>query len=129
MLPAVPPAPLPRRHRRLISAWLAVVVLAANLLVGGLAPSAWGDGMVVCTADGLRVVGPDGTARPASGDAHDVCLLCLPVAHGGLHLPPVPPTLVLPAEPSGARWPLILDFGGRRRAAVLPGLARAPPSV
>lgn len=118
-----------RRLQRPLSGWLAAMVLLANMLVGGLAPVAWGDGMVVCTADGIQVVGPDGQKRPATTGGHEYCLLCLPLAHGGLDLPPQAPAVVLPQPLPLAGWPIVQPAAFRLRPAATPGLARAPPSV
>lgn len=129
MPPVQPSAPPRYRLRRPLSAWLAGVVLLANLLVGGLAPAAWGEGMVVCTADGMQVVGPDGQARPAAGDDHGVCLLCLPLALGGSDLPPQGYAVAPPPPVLRAAWPTGETPALRPRPAASPGLARAPPSA
>lgn len=104
---------------------LLTVVLALLLILqwGGafahcLAALGAGDGIEICTADGIRVLHLDAGGQPLSPDmaAHDSCPLC----PGGAA--PVPPAPSLPAL-RVAYAPLSVPL----KAGMPPAPARAPP--
>ncbi len=92
---------VPRRSgkpcvRRRVTAWLAALVLALNVLApvlinGPAAALAISDPlsgqMVICTPSGMRIIGLDGESRPLAdptdGDIQ-LCAFCLPLVNAGL---------------------------------------------
>jgi hypothetical protein len=91
-------------RRRRLGHWVALFVLAFNLLGGGLLPSAPmtipAGGWVVCSSTGMVVVGKDGGQEQGGQeqDGHQpLCAFCLPLLQAGLvpdaavvvdHVPP-----------------------------------------
>lgn len=92
---------VPRRSgkqsaRRRVTAWLAALVLALNVLApvlinGPAAALSISDPqsgqMVICTPSGMRIIGLNGESRPladpTNGDIQ-LCAFCLPLVNAGL---------------------------------------------
>jgi len=90
------------RLRRRFAATLGALVLAFNLLAGGIFPSRLDEALassendsssldrfVVCTSTGMVVIDQDGHRVPSNNTAghSGVCLLCLPLLHGDTAVP------------------------------------------
>ncbi|MBF0325226.1 MAG: hypothetical protein HQL42_09145 [Alphaproteobacteria bacterium] len=76
---------LSHRLRRRVCAWLALALMAVNLVAGfGLqaAPPPVGLGdQVICTAGGIVVLHEDGENGTATASGDGFCLYCLPLFH------------------------------------------------
>lgn len=76
---------LPYRLRRRACAWVALVLLAFNIVAGfGLQaappPAGLGD-QVICTAGGIVVLHQDGETGTSTASGDGFCLYCLPLFH------------------------------------------------
>lgn len=106
------PPSRPPGSRRILGAWLGLVLLAFNLVAGALVPVGAraaegpeiafarlleGEHMVVCTAGGLVEIDPKGGTAP---DHTAFCVFCLPLMNGSVAFGPSQPPV--PAEPSAS---------------------------
>lgn len=137
---------VPRRSgkhvvRRRVTAWLAALVLALNvlapILINGPAAASVSNPlsgqMVICTPSGMRIIGLDGESRPladsSDGDIQ-LCAFCLPLVNAGLGalsagvvvLPP-------PSMASGTLARPVQDILGSLVLAHRLPEARAPPAL
>ncbi len=130
----------------MVSSWLGVVLLAANIVGAGLLPvraaeagpapfaqDIVADHIVVCTAAGMVVMDRDGHVIPNtdSGGHADFCVFCLPLMHAGVQAAPAVAVVatVLPAVvPAAAAVP---TASSRPKPARPVGASppRAPPSL
>ncbi|WP_119418060.1 DUF2946 family protein [Desertibaculum subflavum] len=118
-----------RRPVRPFATWLAVFALAAQTVAfalhGPLRVLAGADGgLVICTAEGLKRIGPGQSEKPARGADH-ACTACVTLAATAIP-PAMPPAAAIAYVPldtgTGAFRP-----AAPRRPASGPAQPRAPP--
>ncbi|TAN55574.1 MAG: DUF2946 domain-containing protein [Magnetospirillum sp.] len=127
-------SPAPAGFRRFVS-WLGVFLVLFNLIASGLLPAAAsplaGERIVVCTAQGMVVLGADGqpSATDEGAERHaDLCAFCLPLMHASGA--PQPVLLGLDALPARAIGSFAAPVSAPLPPARPEGISspRAPPT-
>lgn len=84
------PDPMIRSWRR-ATAYTGLVLLAFSLIAGALLParaSSTDEPAYICTALGLKAIGPDDSQPAETGQSAGLCAACLPLMQGGIDTPP-----------------------------------------